>query len=322
MRWPWSRRRDPEAAARLRAEAERLAAEGRVDEARERLEAAVAADAEDGPALLALVDLLLCDLGEAEAALTRLRRAGAVVKRLEGAQAAQALWLEAEALADLGEPRAALALHERGLTIAPDDPWHRAGRGQRLFELARFDEARADLEAARTTFARADPPDEDAATLYTLACLLERDDLLADADRLFARAAALDPEAFPAPVRLSPRAFDRAVEEALRSLPDELQAHLENVLVQTVDVPPADMLRETGHEPLLLGLYEGVNVADTYAIEGPGGQPSRVSLYRRNIEKAAATRDEVVEQVRVTVLHEVGHHLGYDDHGLEEIGLA
>lgn len=322
MRWPWSRRRDPEAAARLRAEAEELLDQGQVDPARERLEAALAADPDDGLAALSLADLLLCDLGDVEGALERLRRSGAALKKLGPEEALHAQWIEAEARADLGDHEGALAIHERALAAAPDDPWHRSGRGRRLFGLARFDEARADLEAAAEGFARLDPPEEDPATLYTLACVLERDDRVAEADRLFARAAALDPDGFSAPVRLSERAFDRAVEEALRSLPDEFRAHLENVVVQTVDVPPADMLLATGHDPLILGLYEGVNVADTYAVDAPAVQPSRVSLYRRNIEKAAATRDEVVEQVRITVLHEVGHHLGYDDHGLDEIGLG
>ncbi len=322
MRWPWSRRRDPEAAARLRTEAEALVGQGRIDEARARLEAAVAADPEGGRAALDLAELLLCDAGEPDAALARLRRSAAALKTLDPDDALRALWLEAEARADQGDLEAALALHERALAASPDDPWHRSGRGQRLFALARFDEARADLEAARAGLERLDPPAEDAPTHYTLACLLERDDHLREADRLFGRAAALDPETFPAPVRLPKKVFDRAVEEALRGLPDEFQRHLQNVLVETVDVPPEDMLRETGHDPLLLGLYEGVNVADTYEVDAPAVQPSRVTLYRRNIEKAAATRDEVVEQVRITLLHEVGHHLGYDDHGLDDIGLG
>lgn len=322
MRWPWSRRRDPDAAARLRAEAEALLEQGRPADARERLDAALAADPEDAAALLGAVRVTLVDLDQPEEALERLRRAARRLRLLTGDEALEALWLEADARATLGDPAGALAVHDRALAAAPDDPWHRAGRGRCLFELARFDEARADLEAARDGLARRDPPEEDATTLYTLACLLERDDRLPDADRLFARAATLDPEGCPRPVRLTPKAFDRAVEEALGSLPAEFRAHLANVVVETVDVPPADMLRETGHDPLLLGLYEGVNVADVYAVEGPAHQPSRVSLYRRNIEKAAATRADVVEQVRITVLHEVGHHLGYDDEGLDDIGLG
>jgi predicted Zn-dependent protease with MMP-like domain/Flp pilus assembly protein TadD len=320
--WPWSRKRDPEACARLRADAEVLIDEGDFETACDRLEEALAADPTDAAALLALAEVQLCELDDPDAALERLGRSTAVVNRLEGDDARHALWLEAEARATLGDPRAALALHERALAGAPDDAWHRAGRGQRLFELARFDEARLELEAARAAFARLDPPEEDPSTLYTLACLLERDDRVSDADRLFAQAEDLDPDAFARPVRLSTKAFDHAVEEALASLPDEFKAHLSNVVVQTLEVPPADMLRETGHDPLILGLYEGVNVADTYATEGPAVQPSRVTVYKRNVEKAATTRDEVVEQIRITVLHEVGHHLGYDDHGLDEIGLG
>jgi predicted Zn-dependent protease with MMP-like domain len=323
VRWPWSRKRDPEAAERLRAEAEAALDDGEGETARDRLEEALAADPADARALLALVEVLLCELDDPEAALERLGRSTALAGRLEGDDARHALWLEAEARATLGDPAAALALHERALASAPDDAWHRAGRGQRLFELARFEDARAELEAARAALARLDPPEDDPATLYALASLLERDDRLGDADRLFARAEDLDPDAFARPVRLSSRAFDRAVEEALASLPEEFRAHLANVVVQTLDVPPADLLRETGHDPLILGLYEGINVADTFAADGvPVQQPSRVTLYKRNIEKAATTRDEVVEQIRITVLHEVGHHLGYDDHGLDEIGLG
>lgn len=322
MRWPWSRKRDPEAAARLRAEAEALLDDGELESAHDRLEQALAADPADAAALLMLVEVQLCELGDADAALERLGGSTALLQRLEGDDVRHALWLEAEARAAIGDPAAALALHERALAAAPDDAWHRAGRGQRLFELARFDEARPELEAARAAFARLDPPEEDAATLYTLGALLERDDRVGDADRLFARAEDLDPDAFPRPVRLSTRAFDKAVEEALASLPAEFRAHLANVLVQTLEVPPAAQLRDSGHDPLILGLYEGVNVAETYAAEGPAVEPSRVTLYKRNIEKTAATHDEVVEQIRITVLHEVGHHLGYDDHGLGEIGLA
>lgn len=320
MRWPWSKRRDPEAAARLRAEAEERLAAGDVEGARERLEAALAADAEDAAALLALAEVLLCDLDRPEAALELLTRGRAALGALDQERALDALWVEATACAQLDDVARALELHEAALGLSPGDAWHLSGKGQRLFDLARFDEARDVLARARAAFALAG--DEDAATHYYEGCLLERDDRVGDADVRFARAEELDPDAFPRPIRLSKKAYDRVVEEALASLPDEFQRHLKNVIVQTVDVPPADMLRQTGHDPLLLGLYEGVSVAGEYEDHGPARQPPRVSLYKRNIEKSGATRDEVVEQVRITVLHEVGHHLGYDDEGLDEIGLG
>lgn len=234
---------------------------------------------------------------------------------LQGEDAAWALELEADAFADQGELEKALAIHEKALQAFPDDPWHRAGRGRCLFELARFDAARADLETAVELL-----PDDPAAKWW-LACLRERQRRLPDADRLFAEAEELDPDRYPAPVRLPRKEFDRAVKDALDGLPDEVRAALEDVAVETVDLPPDDVVREHAYDTM--GLFSGPSVAAEVEHGGePAGQQPTITLYRRNIEKNAGDAEGVAEQVRITVLHEFGHRLGFDEEGVDRLGLG
>ena len=104
--------------------------------------------------------------------------------------------------------------------------------------------------------------------------------------------------------------FEELVGEALDSIPDELARRMENVTVRVHDDPPA---------PHLLGLYEGIPLT---ARENYGGMvmPDRITIYRRTICALCRTEEEVRNQVRITVIHEVGHHFGIDDARLHELG--
>lgn len=249
------------------------------------------------------------------AGLALLARHRKALAGLQGEDAAWALELEADAFADQGELAKALAIHEKALEAYPEDPWHRAGRGRCLFELARFDEARPDLERAAERL-----PDDPSAKWW-LACLRERQRRLPDADRLFAEAEALDPDRYSAPVRLPRKEFDRAVREALDSLPDEVRDALEDVAVETVDLPPDDVVREHAYDTM--GLFSGPSVAAEVEHRGePAGEQPTITLYRRNIEKNADDAEGVAEQVRITVLHEFGHRLGFDEDGVDRLGLG
>jgi predicted Zn-dependent protease with MMP-like domain len=100
------------------------------------------------------------------------------------------------------------------------------------------------------------------------------------------------------------------VAAALDSLPEGLGRLMRNVAV-TVE--------HGAGPPGLLGLYEGVPL--TSRTTGYAGVlPDRITIYRRAICAICATEDEVVEQVRRTVIHEVGHHFGIDDDRLDELG--
>jgi len=108
--------------------------------------------------------------------------------------------------------------------------------------------------------------------------------------------------------------FEVLVGQALDTIPDELAFHMENVAVFVEDM---------GDSPNLLGLYEGIPLTDrTPLTYGGMVMPDRITIYRKPILWRAGSEDEVVRQVRITVIHEVGHHFGIDDERLHELGWA
>lgn len=107
--------------------------------------------------------------------------------------------------------------------------------------------------------------------------------------------------------------FDELVADALDSLPPELGAAMENVAVVVEAGSPGGPL---------LGLYEGIPLTERSPVTYSGVMPDRITLYRETICAACATRAQVVEQVRDTVVHEVAHHFGISDERLDELGWA
>jgi predicted Zn-dependent protease with MMP-like domain len=111
-------------------------------------------------------------------------------------------------------------------------------------------------------------------------------------------------------VDVSPERFEEMVATALDGLPPRLGKVMRNVaVVVNTDSP----------QRRLLGLYEGVPLTSR-TTHYAGVLPDRITIYRVAICAISATEDEVVEQVRRTVIHEVGHHFGIGDHRLHELG--
>jgi predicted Zn-dependent protease with MMP-like domain len=116
--------------------------------------------------------------------------------------------------------------------------------------------------------------------------------------------------------------FQRRVEGALRELPEEIRQYLDNVAIVVEDEPEPESRADPDGEPdELFGLYHGIPRSQRY-----GGYsmvvPDRISVYRGPLLRAFGTGPELDEQIRITVLHELGHHLGFDEDGLERMGLA
>lgn len=113
-------------------------------------------------------------------------------------------------------------------------------------------------------------------------------------------------------MELSEDEFGGLVEEALDSIPPELGRLMRNVAV---------IVEDYGGSPNLLGLYQGVPLTARTTSYG-GVLPDRISIYRLPILSRCRTREDVVRQVQVTVVHEVAHHFGIDDARLGELGWA
>ena len=114
-------------------------------------------------------------------------------------------------------------------------------------------------------------------------------------------------------VKMTREAFEDAVRDALDQIPAELAAEMDNVVVLVEDESPDD-------EPELLGLYEGVALTDRDSSWATGSLPDRITIFRNPTLAMCATRAEVVEEVLVTVVHEIAHHFGIDDDRLHELG--
>ncbi|HEX2050218.1 MAG TPA: metallopeptidase family protein [Actinomycetota bacterium] len=112
--------------------------------------------------------------------------------------------------------------------------------------------------------------------------------------------------------------FEALVAEALDSLPDDIAAAMDNVEVVVEDEPPRDALEGLPRGETLFGLYHGVPLTERELYDR--ALPDVISIYRGPIERAARTPDEIRDEVRRTVVHEIAHHFGIDDERLTELG--
>lgn len=217
---------------------------------------------------------------------------------------------------DEGEP--ALALDAlKGAERSADPALFFHLRAVAHFELARFDAARDDAERALAV----QPELAEAHDL--LSRVFEH---LGEQDRAnehAEEARSIDPEAFTPPLDVSDEAFDALVEESLKELPAEVKKHLEELPVIVEPLPNKEMLagEQPPLSPDLLGLFVGRHLLERRHDDVPG-TPGAIYLFRRNLLRACADREELKREVRITVQHEVGHLLGLDEDDLEQWGLG
>ena len=116
-------------------------------------------------------------------------------------------------------------------------------------------------------------------------------------------------------VDMSREEFEEAVSDALDQVPEDLAAQMDNVVIFVEDDAPADA-------PDLLGVYDGVPLTERDFGWAAGSLPDRITIFRNPTLAICESREEVVDEVRITVIHEIAHHFGIDDERLHELGWA
>lgn len=111
--------------------------------------------------------------------------------------------------------------------------------------------------------------------------------------------------------------FESAVEDALDRIPEQLRGAIDNVAIIVQYEPDPDML-EASSTGGLLGLYEGIPLSERQ--DYPFDLPDRLFIFQGPLERLARDREDLVEQIEVTVIHEVAHYFGIEDDELDELG--
>jgi predicted Zn-dependent protease with MMP-like domain len=112
--------------------------------------------------------------------------------------------------------------------------------------------------------------------------------------------------------------FVNVAEEALDSLPQEFRSRIRNVAILVEDFPPNQKLPQPGQPRLLLGIFHGVPVTKKSVFDASTG-PAHIVLYQKNIEAVCSSEAEVRQQIRQTLMHELGHYFGMTEEQLRDV---
>ena len=228
-----------------------------------------------------------------------------------------ALAEEADVAFEDGEYETALEVFEEVLRRDPEHWGAALGRAESLHMLWRTEEA---LEAVRALKPQDDEEDDpDRSDLEGR--ILEALGSFEEAEQRFSEATRLDAEHYPPATRLGSDVFRTLLDKVLTSLPQVIREAVVEVPVVVEPKPTREMAdREPDINPEVLGLFVGTSVGDkVYAGSGYGDV---VLLFQRNLERAGRSREEVSREIKITLLHEYGHYLGFDEEELEHLGLG
>lgn len=229
----------------------------------------------------------------------------------------EARYCLAEALLELGAATQAADLYESIVDEQPENVGAILGLGVSLYESCQFELAKQALEEAL------EQEPELADAWFHLGLVEEWLGKPAESQKHFKKAHRLDPSAYPVPVKITDRELDLIARDVLRSLPARFQDALKNVVISVEERPKLEELKasDPALSPNLWGLFRGQTVAEQEGSGSSGALPSEIVLFKTNLQRGVATREELVEEVKTTLLHEIGHFLGMDEEDVAEAGL-
>lgn len=120
------------------------------------------------------------------------------------------------------------------------------------------------------------------------------------------------------PFSMSEDQFDDAVQAALISIPADIRAEMDNVAIFTAE----EWVPAPGDDPdtILLGIYEGTPLTERDSWWGTGSLPDRITIFRKPLLEICHSREQLIHEITVTVVHEIAHHFGISDARLHELG--
>jgi predicted Zn-dependent protease with MMP-like domain len=125
------------------------------------------------------------------------------------------------------------------------------------------------------------------------------------------------------PIRLSSAEFDRVVAQAVDRIPEELRGHLVNLVISVQPRPSLELLAEMGFAPdeELFGIFIGVPLTER-SVTDPPLYPDTIQIFQEPLETYCLDLEELIEEIEITVVHEIAHFLGFDDDQLEALGYG
>jgi predicted Zn-dependent protease with MMP-like domain len=126
-----------------------------------------------------------------------------------------------------------------------------------------------------------------------------------------------------ATVRMSREEFDNVVKRAIVRLPEEVRAHLDNIVISVMRRPTSEIMEELDlhRSGDLLGLFRGVPLVER-SVTSPPLYPDSILLFQEPLERACRTVHDLEEQIEITLVHEIAHYVGMTEERLAELGYG